>query len=67
MATAAAMRCEHLTDGNIPWLLLKPEMCSIGKLRPASYRHICMEVEIASNSPAFFIVVDSLLPTTIDK
>jgi hypothetical protein len=36
-------------------------MCS------ASYRRICMAIEIASNLPTFFVVVDSLLPTTIAK
>jgi hypothetical protein len=34
---------------------------------PASNRRICMAIEIASNSPTFFIVVDSLLPTAIAK
>jgi hypothetical protein len=34
---------------------------------PASYRHICMAIEIASNSPTFFVVVNSLLLTTTAK
>jgi hypothetical protein len=34
---------------------------------PASYRRVCMAIEIASNLPTFFVVVDSLLPTTIAK
>jgi hypothetical protein len=34
---------------------------------PASYRHICMAIEIASNSPTFLVVVDSLLLTTTAK
>jgi hypothetical protein len=34
---------------------------------PASYRRICMAIEIASNLPAFFVVVYTLLPTTIAK
>jgi hypothetical protein len=34
---------------------------------PASYRRVCMAIEIASNLPSFFVVVDSLLPTTIAK
>jgi hypothetical protein len=38
-------------------------------MRPMSYRLICMAIDIAiaSDSPAFFIVVHSLSPTTIDK
>jgi hypothetical protein len=36
-------------------------------MRPASYRHIPMAIEIASNSPAFFVVADLLLPTNIAK
>ena len=32
-------------------------------MRPASYRRIDMAIEIASDSPAFFVVADSLLPT----
>ena len=36
-------------------------------MRPRSYRHICMAIQIASNLSAFFVVVESLLPTTIDK
>jgi len=36
-------------------------------MRPASYRRIRMAIEIVSNSPAFFVVADSLLPTTIAK
>jgi hypothetical protein len=36
-------------------------------MRPGSYRHICMAIHIASNLSAFFVVVNSLSPTTIDK
>jgi hypothetical protein len=37
-------------------------------MRSASYRRIrIMAIEIASNSPAFFVDADSLLPTTIAK
>jgi hypothetical protein len=36
-------------------------------IRPASYRRICMAIEIASDSPAFFIVADLLLPIKIAK
>ena len=34
---------------------------------PASYRCITMAIKIAGNLPAFFVVVDSLSPTTIAK
>jgi hypothetical protein len=34
---------------------------------PASYRRIRMANEIASNLPAFFVIANSLLPTTIAK
>jgi hypothetical protein len=36
-------------------------------MRPASYRLTRMAIKIASNLPAFFVVVDSWLPTTIVK
>jgi hypothetical protein len=36
-------------------------------MRPASYRLTRMAIKIASDSPAFFVVVDSLLPTKIVK
>jgi hypothetical protein len=36
-------------------------------MRPVSYRRIRMAIEIASDSPAFFVVADSLLPTNIAK
>jgi len=34
---------------------------------PMLFRRICMAIEIASDLPTFFVVVDSLLPTTIAK
>jgi len=34
---------------------------------PSSYRRVCMAIEITSDSPKFFVVVNSLLPTTIAK
>jgi hypothetical protein len=34
---------------------------------PASYRCITMAIEIAIDSPAFFVAVDLLSPTTIAK
>jgi hypothetical protein len=36
-------------------------------MRPASYRRIRMAIEIANDLPAFFVVVYTLLPTTIAK
>jgi hypothetical protein len=36
-------------------------------MRPASYRCIAMAIEIAIDSPAFFVAINLLLPTTIDK
>jgi hypothetical protein len=36
-------------------------------MHPVSYRYIAMAIEIAINSPAVFVAVDSLLPTTIAK
>jgi hypothetical protein len=36
-------------------------------MRPGSYRCIAMAIEIAIDSPAFFVAIDLLLPTTIAK
>jgi len=36
-------------------------------MRPNLYRHIRMAIKIASNLPAFFFVVDSLLLTPINN
>jgi len=36
-------------------------------MHPALYRCIAMAIEIAIDSPAFFVAVNSLLPTTIAK
>ena len=36
-------------------------------MRPASYRRIRMAIKISSDSPAFSVVVDLLLPTKIVK
>jgi hypothetical protein len=36
-------------------------------MHPALYRGIATAIEIAIDLPAFFVVVDSLLPTTIAK
>jgi len=34
---------------------------------PASNHRICMAIKIASNSPAIFVVLNSLSPTSIAK
>jgi hypothetical protein len=36
-------------------------------MHPASYRRICMAIKIASDLPAFFVVINLLSPTTIAK
>ena len=36
-------------------------------MRPASYHCIAMAIEIFVDLPAFFVVVDLLLPTTMAK
>ena len=67
MVAAGAIWHRHSPAGSIQWLkngaldMLHQAMC------PALYHCICIAFEIASNSPTFFVVVDSLLPTTIAK
>jgi hypothetical protein len=36
-------------------------------MRPALYHCIAMAIKIASDSPAFFVAIDLLSPTTIAK
>jgi len=36
-------------------------------MHPTLYRYIAMAIEIAIDSPAFFVAVDSLSPTAIAK
>jgi hypothetical protein len=36
-------------------------------MRPALYRCIRMAIEFARNLPTFFVVAESLLPTTLAK
>ncbi len=59
MASAAAMRCKHLPDGVIHWLVLHWAM------RPALHHRIRMVVEIVVDLPAFFVTSISLLATNI--
>jgi hypothetical protein len=58
-----------LTNGGIQWLQVKAWALDVlhRVMRPASHRRIRMAIEIASNLPAFFIVVYLLSPTTIAK
>jgi hypothetical protein len=69
MAATAVMRCEHLPNGGIQWLLLKPGMCFIGRCAPHRTRRIRMAIEIVADLPAFCVVANSLLllPTNIAK
>jgi hypothetical protein len=39
----------------------------LGAMRPALYRRIRMTIKIARDLPTFFVVVYSLLPTSIAK
>jgi hypothetical protein len=54
-------RWRHLVASSEALDVLNWVMC------PASYRRICMAIEIASNSSTFFVVVDSLSATAIAK
>jgi hypothetical protein len=60
--TAQALaRWRHLVASSEALNVLHRAMC------PASYHRVCMAIEITSNLPTFFVVDDSLLPTTIVK
>jgi len=60
--TAQALaRWWHPVASNEALDALHQSMC------PALYRRICTAIEITSDLPAFVIVVDSLLPSTIAK
>jgi hypothetical protein len=50
MAAATAMQCEHWPNGSIQWL----------RVKPTSHHRIRMVIKIASNLPAFSVVIDSL-------
>ncbi len=60
MAAAAAMRCEHLLDGDI-------QSQSQRLLVNTAYCRIRMAIETARNLPAFVGVGNLLLPTNIAK
>jgi hypothetical protein len=61
LAAAGAMRCRHLPDGGIEWLLVKAWYVLHRAMRPALYCHIYMAIKIASYLPAFFGVVDFIV------
>jgi hypothetical protein len=65
MAAAAAMQCKHLPDGGIHWLQGKPWLCFIGRCAPHCTAGFHMVVEIVIDLPAFFVVLNLLLVTTI--
>jgi hypothetical protein len=60
-----------LTLARYPMAAYSGSQCSLDVLHwamhPPLYRRIRMGIKIASNLPAFFVVVDLLLPTTIAK
>ena len=57
----------HLINGWHPVALSESLDVLHQAMHPVLYRCITMTIEIASDLPAFFIVVDSLLPTNIAK
>jgi hypothetical protein len=59
MAAAGAIRRRHLPDGCIQWLLSKAPDVIHRAMHPASYRLTRIAIKIASNLPAFLVVVDS--------
>jgi hypothetical protein len=69
MVAAKAIQRRHSPDVGIQWLRVKPWTWFIlhRAMRLTSYRCIAMAIEITSDSSAFFVVVDSLLPTTMAK
>ncbi len=64
MVAAVVLRCEHLPNGGIQCLRVKPMMCLIGQCAPRCTR-IRMVIKIVVNLPAFFVALISLLVTTI--
>jgi hypothetical protein len=50
-AMQALARWRHPVTSSEAWGVLHWEMC------PTSYRRICMVIKIASDSPAFFVIV----------
>jgi hypothetical protein len=51
----ALAQWQHPVASSKAWDVLHRAMC------PALYRHICMAIEIASNLPAFFVVVNFIV------
>ena len=60
MVTAGSIRRRHSTDGSIQWALSKALDVLHQEIHPSSYCLIRMATKIASNLPAFFIIVDYL-------
>jgi hypothetical protein len=69
MAAAGAIRrrAQELTRWRHPVALSEAPDVIHRAMCPASYRCIAMAIEIAIDSPAFFVAVDLLSPTTIAK
>jgi hypothetical protein len=65
LAAAGAMRCRHLPDGGIQWLLVKPEMCFIGKCVPNSTTASAWPSKLPAIRLHFSLLLISLLATTI--
>jgi hypothetical protein len=64
LAATGALRCRHLPDDGIQWLLVKPDVLHQA-MCPALYHPIHMAIKIAGNLPAFFVSLISLLVTTV--
>jgi hypothetical protein len=54
-AVQALAQSQHPVASSKAWDVLHQAMC------PASYRCICMAIEIASNLPAFFFFVSNFI------
>jgi len=69
MAAAAALLCEMraLAQWQHPVASSEAQDVLYRAMCPASYRRIRMAIEITSNSPAVFVVANSLSPTNIAK
>jgi hypothetical protein len=59
--TQALAQWRHPVASNVALNVFHQAMC------PTLYRRIRMAIKIASDSPAFFVVVNSLLPITTTK
>jgi hypothetical protein len=66
MAATGAIWRRHLTDGGIQWLRASSEALDVlhQVMCPTLYCCIAMAIEIASNLPVYFILVNLLLTTS---